>query len=151
MAAHADGAMHLTYELHVTNISTKERAISRFEVLGAGVDLLLQPGDDPERAVEELGGEGAVSPRELGSALDLGLVLRLCCGGGGERCLEAALELEPLGALARESRQSSGESQVAFLRISTFDTSRSQLMISFFVARARCQSATDVPRMRQLP
>lgn len=36
MAAHADGAMHLTYELHVTNISTKERAISRLEVLGAG-------------------------------------------------------------------------------------------------------------------
>lgn len=35
LAVHADGAMHLSYELHVTNIGTKERAISRLEVFGA--------------------------------------------------------------------------------------------------------------------
>ena len=43
-AVQSDGAAHLVYELHVTNMGSKARAISRLEVLR--VEGGAPPGDD---------------------------------------------------------------------------------------------------------
>lgn len=57
-AVRADGALRLVYELHVTNMGTKERAISRLEVLraDAGAPLVTMDSASLHGATRLIGG-----------------------------------------------------------------------------------------------